>query len=452
MSLSGLDRVACAYASLVKGPLAVPAFRWLFAGQVVSGIGDAAFPVAVAALVVGRGGSASDLGLVLAARFAALVLFALLGGVWADRLPRVRMMRVADALRLVAVLGLAVGAQVGDPSVLLLAALVFAVGAGEAFFRPAYGALLPSVLDPEDLAPGNALSGASRFLAQVVGPGLAGLLLLALDPAALFALDAATFGVSLATLVRVAEPAFQAAPRRRLHSEVAEGFSAVRARPWLAAVLAMSSVQLLLASAPVTVLTPLVLRDLGEPGSTYGLVLSVGAVGGLLGALVAARWRPSRPGVAGLAALSAYAVTPLALALCGPVWTIAAATFVGLLGLGPFNIWWETALQRAVPRELLARVISLDWLCSLALLPLGLALVGPAVGLLGRGPVLGTAVVVMLVTSALPLLVPGVARLADPGLSEVGGRVSAPTLEAPCAGPVTTPTRPASSGSTTSGA
>lgn len=73
----------------------------------------------------------------------------------------------------------------------------------------------------------------------------------------------------------------------------------------------MSAVQLLLASAPVTVLTPLVLRDLGEPGSTYGLVLSVGAVGGLLGALVAARWRPERPGVAGLAALSFYAVTPV---------------------------------------------------------------------------------------------------------------------------------------------
>lgn len=395
-------------------PLALPAFRWLFAGQAISAVGDQLFPVAVAALVVTRDGSASELGLVLAARFAALVLFALLGGVWADRLPRVRVLRAADLLRLIAVGGLAAAAGTGDPPVGVLAALVFLVGAGEAFFRPAYGALLPTILPARSLPAGNALSEASQYVAQVAGPGLAGVMLLVTGPSMIFVLDAASFAVSLATLLRVAEPAYAPGPRRRLHREVAEGVNAVRARPWISAVLAMASVQLLLAVAPATVLLPLVVRDTGAPVSTYGLVLSVGALGGLLGALVAGRWQPGHPGRVGLLGLTAWALPPLALLLEAPVPLLAAAWFAGSAGLGPFNIWWGTALQRDVPRVLLARVVSLDWLCSLALLPLGLALVGPAVDLAGRGPVLTTAIAVMVGTSLLPLLVPGVSDFRTP--------------------------------------
>ena len=395
------------------GPLAFPAFRWLFAGQVVSAIGDQLFPVAIAALVVTRGGTAGELGLVLAARFAALVLFALLGGVWADHLPRVRLMRAADLLRLAAVGGIALAAA-AEPPVALLAALVFLVGAGEAFFRPAYGAVVPTVLPAEHLNRANALTGLSHHVAQVAGPGLAGLLLLVAEPAGVLALDALTFVVSLLTLVRVAEAAVEPAPRRRLHVEVLEGVLAVRDRPWIAGVLALATLQLLLTVAPVTVLLPVVVRDAGAPASTYGLVLAVGGVGGVAGAVLAARWTPPRPGLAAMLLLLLWAVPPLALLVpTGPA-LLAAAWFLGSFGLGPFNVWWETALQRSVPRELLARVVSLDWLCTLALLPLGLALTGPAVALLGRGPVLLTASATMVVTSLAVLLVPGVTTLGAP--------------------------------------
>lgn len=395
----------------------MPAYRWLFTGQAISAVGDQLFPIAVVALVVTRGGDAAELGLVLAARFAALVLFAVLGGVWADRLPRVLMMRAADLLRLIAVTGLAVAAATGDPPTTVLAALVFVVGAGEAFFRPAYGALLPTVLLARDLPAGNALSEASQYVGQVAGPGLAGALLLITGPEVVFALDALTFAVSLATLLKVVEPEQQRAVRRRLHREIAEGITAVRQRRWMAAVLAMASVQLMVVVAPAMVLLPLVVRDSGASPSAYGLVLAVGAVGGLLGALIAGRWRPAHPGQAGLLALLGWTAPPLALLLEAPVPLLASAWFIGGAGLGPFNIWWASAMQTAVPRELLARVVSLDWLCSLALLPLGLALTGPAVGLLGRDTVLATAVVVMVLTSVLPLLVPGVRNLRNQPVS-----------------------------------
>lgn len=384
------------------------------AGQLVSAIGDQVFPVAVAALVVSRGGSAGHLGLVLAARAAALVLFSLVGGVWADRLPRVGVLRAADLLRLVAVSGLAAVSAFSEPSILVLAVLVFVVGAGEAFFRPAYGALLPTVLPPQSLAAGNAMSGASQHVAQVVGPGLAGLLLLVTGPSTIFAVDALTFAVSLITLLRVDEPAYEAGPRRTLTHEMGEGLAAVRARPWIAAVLAMASMQLLFAVAPTFVLLPVILRDSGARSSAYGMVLAVGAVGGLLGSVAAGRFRAAHPGRIGLLGLMTWALLPLALLLEAPVPVLAAAWFAGGVGLGPFNIWWETALQRAVPRELLARVVSLDWMCSLSLLPLGFALVGPAVSLAGRAPVLAMAVVTMVVTSLLPLRVQGVRDLRNP--------------------------------------
>ena len=261
------------------------------------------------------------------------------------------------------------------------------------------------------LARANGLTGISSHVAQVAGPGVAGLLLLVTGPAEVLALDALTFVVSLLTLVRVSEPARVAVPRRRLHVEALEGVAAVRARPWIAGVLAMAAVQLMLVVAPVTVLLPVVVRDSGAPASTYGLVLAVGGLGGVLGAVAAARWSPPRAGVVSMLLLLLWALPPLALLAAAGPGLLAVAWFLGMLGLGPFNVWWETALQRSVPRELLARVVSLDWLCSLALLPLGLALTGPAVALVGRGPLLALASATMVASSLLVLRVPGVADL-----------------------------------------
>jgi MFS family permease len=375
-------------------------FRWLFTGQAVSAVGDQLFPVAVAVLVLDAGGDAGDLGLVLAARFAALVLFALLGGVWADRLPRVRVLIGADLLRLLAVVGLLTAATT-TPPVPALAALTFLVGAGEAFFRPAYGALLPTVLPEEHLGAGNALSSASHHFSMVLGPGLAGV------------------GVSLLTLLRVREPARTPAPRTRVLREMGEGVRAVRERPWVAAILGMATVQLLFCVAPVTVLLPILVRERTGGAGDFGYVLAVGAVGGLLGALAAGRWRPQRVGRFATLCILSYALQPLALLLDLPVPWLAVVWFVTGLGFGPFLVYWESSLQVDVPRDLLARVISLDWMCSLALLPLGLAVTGPVVDAVGDEPVLVVATVVLVVSTLLPLLVPGVRDYRTPAREAV---------------------------------
>ena len=406
----------------MRGALQHRDFRLLFSGQVVSAIGDQIFPIAVTVQVLDSGGTVGDLGLVLAARFASLVLFALLGGAWADRLPRVRVLIGADGTRLVAVLGLALTS--GHASVPVLAGLVFVVGAGEAFFRPAYGALLPDVLPKEDLSAGNALSGSTFHFAAIVGPGLAGVLVAGAGPRGALFVDALTFLVSLATLVRVAEPARVLVERRRLHREIGEGFRAVRDRPWVVAVLAMAMAQLMLAIPPMSLLLPTVVRETGAATASYGYVLAVGALGGLIGALIAGHTKPRRPGLVSMAGVFALGAEPLALLLHAAPWGLAIAWFVSAAGLGPFLVYWETALQADVPKELLARVISIDWMCSFALLPLGLVLVGPAIHAFGRTTVLVVSLVASVVPPLLCLPVRGIFEFRTPARAPATASVS----------------------------
>ena len=387
-------------------------FRLLFAGQAVSAIGDQIFPVAVTVQVLDHGGSVGQLGLVLAARFASLVLFALVGGVWADRLPRVRLLISADVLRLVAVLGLAVVMTDTTP-VVVLAPLVFLVGAGEAFFRPAQGALMPSVLPPEHLAQGNALAGSTFHFASIIGPGLAGLLVVGVGARGAMLVDAATFAVSLATLLRMREPERVRAARQPMLTEIGEGIAAVRARPWIGAVLLMAMVQLLLLVPACSVLLPALFRAAGNTGA-YGYVLAVGAAGGLLGSLLAGHLRPHRRGLVGMLCLLAFAAEPLALLADADPWVLGGAWFLASSGLGPFLVYWETSLQQDVPAALLARVISLDWMCSFALLPLGLAIVGPVIDAVGREPVLWVALGAAVVPPLACLPVRGIFHFRTP--------------------------------------
>lgn len=392
-------------------------FRLLFSGQAVSAIGDQLFPIAVTVQVLDHGGSAGDLGLVLAARFASLVLFALLGGVWADRLPRVKVLIGADLTRLLAVLGLA-AVVTGSTPVSVLAPLVFLVGAGEAFFRPAFGALIPDVLPAEELGAGNALSGSTFHLASIIGPGVAGVLVASVGPRGALLVDAGTFLASLLTLLLVREPAREVRPRQRVHREIGEGVAAVRARPWIGAVLLMAMTQLLLLVPASSVLLPTTIRDTGAATASYGYVLAIGASGGLIGAVVAGHYRPRRAGLLSIVALLAFAAEPLALLLRAPAWGLALAWFVASLGLGPFLVYWETALQADVPKELLARVISLDWMCTFALLPLGLAVVGPAVDAIGRTPVLLVALAAALLPPLACLPVAGIREFRTPSATE----------------------------------
>ncbi len=399
--------------------LGIRDFRLLWVGQAVSTVGDQIFPVAVTIAVLNAGGTVTDIGLVLAARWAALVLFAVMGGVWADRLPRTLVMRAADAFRMVAVLGLAL--LPATPPLWVLAVLVFLVGGGEAFFRPAETALLPSILAPEQLRPANALIVISYRTAAVLGPALGALVVTAAGgtrPA--FVINALTFGVSLVCLTLLREP-----PRERVAvedrpgvvREILEGFDEVRRRPWVAAILVLASVALMLVIAPETVLLPVIGRREFGYDAVYATSLALFAAGGVVGAIIALRWRPRRPGLVGALGWLPFTAVPVVLAFPAAPWLFYVAYFVAGVGFEPFNIYWQTALQREIPPDKLARVSALDWMASLSLLPVGMALTGPAVAAFGENTVLLVAAAVNVIGTVAVLFVPGVKELRTPSPS-----------------------------------
>lgn len=408
MSQQQPDAFVLPPAARVRGTvLGLRDFRLLWAGQTISSIGDQIFPIAVALKVLHAGGSAGDLGLVLLGRSLAMVLFLVIGGVYADRVSRTRVMIGSDAFRAVAVLGLAMAPDHVPIGILTL--MTFVVGGGEAFFRPAYGAILPSVVPSERLAQANAYTSVSMRTSQILGPALGGVLVAVSGPGGALLVDALTFVVSILTLLRIAEPPRPSRDGRRspVH-EALEGVAAVRARPWIAAVLVMATLQLMLSVAPMIVLQPFIARERLGGDAAYGALLVLFAAGGLAGALPAAFFKPRLPGLWAMLGLMPHVVFLLGLAYSHSFAVVAVLAFVCGFGLEPFQIWWASAVQQDVPPELLARVISLDWLVSLGLLPLGLALAGPAADAFGRETVLLVAAGTMFVTTLAVLPVPGV--------------------------------------------
>jgi MFS family permease len=398
---------------LRAGVLGLRDFRLLFIGQTVSTVGDQIFPVAVTIAVLNStGNDAGSVGLVLAARWVALVLFVLLGGVWADRLPRRAVMMGSDAFRMLAVLGLAL--LPGSPPVWVLAALVFLVGGGEAFFRPAYGALVPGVVPADRRPAANALTSVSLRTAAVVGPGVGAALVTLVGVRTAFFVDALTFLISLLTLLRLKEPSYEPAPSHSMLADIREGFTEVWRQRWATAVLGVAALQLMLAVAPGIVLLPIIGRREFGGDAVYGTALSLFSLGGVIGAMAAMRFRPRHPGLVGVLGLLPYALVPASLLTPFAPWWIFACHFVAGLCLEPFIVYWTSALQRAFPAHQLARVTSIDWLCSFALMPVGLALVGPAAAGLGEATVLWTAITVAVVPVLLLLLVPGMKDFRDP--------------------------------------
>ncbi len=170
-------------------------FRLLFTGQLISLLGDAFTSVALAFAVLSIG-NATDLGIVFAARSVPLITFLLVGGVFADRLPRRLVMLVADVTRMGCQAGTAVLILTHTAAVWEVALIQGLSGAATAFFNPASTGLTPMTVSAERLQQANALRGISMSSANLVGLGLGGLVVTAAGPGWALAVDAASFAFS----------------------------------------------------------------------------------------------------------------------------------------------------------------------------------------------------------------------------------------------------------------
>ena len=214
------------------GALQERQFRLLWTGQAVSAFGDGLYPVALAFAVVRLSGSAADLGFVFMAVLIPRVVLVLGGGVFADRLPRQRVMVGADLLRFVMQALTAAFLLSGGDALWVLVVLSVLYGAGDAFFQPAVTGLVPQTVQPEWIQQANALLGLTRSSFFLAGPAVAGALVATAGPGWAFAGDAATFAVSAVFLVQIRVPRTHA-ERRSFLAELRAGWGEVRSRTWV---------------------------------------------------------------------------------------------------------------------------------------------------------------------------------------------------------------------------
>ncbi|MBD0348004.1 MAG: MFS transporter [Thermoleophilia bacterium] len=391
------------------GALSEPQFRRYFIGQATSYLGDGLLPVAISFAVLDLTGSASDLGFVLAARMVPVVAFLLVGGVWADRLPRHLVMLASDAGRGGVQTALAVLLLTGTAELWHLLALQAVYGVAEAFWRPASTGLLPTIVSPGRLHQANAIMSVTVNGAYIVGPAAAGLLVATFGAGPAIAIDAGTFAVSTVALLFLRVPrAADRAERMPFVTELRAGWSEFVARSWLWATVAVGSLYLLLVVAPIMVLGPVVAdRELGGAGAWGAIAAGIG-LGTLVGAAAAGRVRPRRPILAVAVLLAGPALTALALAFAVPVALAAALGFVAGATEGFLEVVWITALQERIPLGSLSRVSAYDTLGSFVFMPVGFAVAGPAADAFGTRETLLAVAAFALFLPLLLAAVPGV--------------------------------------------
>jgi MFS family permease len=351
-------------------------FRLLFFGQTVSQIGDAAFVVALGWRAFTLTHEASSLGIVLLVDAAAVVTTLLLGGVLADRYSRRALLVGSDLARAVVVAGLAVTDATGHLSFGVLIAFVALQGLGSGLFQPAFGGIVPLLVDTAQLGSANALIGISRQAAFVIGPALAGSIYGGAGSAAIFAVDAASFVVSAGFLLLARPRAFEPVRSEGLARGLVSGFRYVTSVSWIWITVSMFSLSVMVGYAAFQVLLPKLIEEQWSGGvGAYGLVFALQGVGMVIGSIVLGQVSPRHrrgPLIYGLLAVNSALTVALALS---PAFAGAAVASVARGACLGFAITlWDTTLMQRVPAHMLSRVISMDWFGSLGLLPVGLGL------------------------------------------------------------------------------
>ena len=386
----------------------------LWVSGLLANVGATAFPIALAVTILDTGGDATSLGLILAARVLSGVLLAPVGGVWADRLPRKYVMIGADVFRAFLALILVFVAAPSIP-LLVIAILVFIMGAGDAFGAPAAAAIMPTILPTEKLPAGNVARGIVVKLASIVGPGIGGLSVIAIGGRLTFAVTTIFFAVGAYLLFPIVEPKYiKNVDAPKFFVDLKEGLKTVWSMPWVAAVIAMASIQLMVVLGAEQVLLPIISRREFGTDTVFAASAALFSIGAVFSALLAMRYQAKHPGLVSISVWGILVVATLVLAFpISPTFVMVGYLIAGL-SVGPWDAYWVTAIQREIPQELQGRVFSIDHMGSVGLLPLGMALVGPAVNLVGEKELLIGASIFHVVVCIAVLFVPGVIDLKMP--------------------------------------
>ena len=389
-------------------------YRLFWYNTTIFVLGASAFPIALAVTVLDAGGTATSLGLILGARVLAAVLFSPFAGVWSDRLPRKQVMIVADLFRAVLVFGMVFISAPQLPHI-LLALAVFLMGIGDAFGMASGGAIMPSLLPDEKLPAGNVARGIVVRSATIIGPGIGGVSVFLIGGRMTFLFTAIAFTVGTYFLIQIKEDInSNKKVREPFMVEMREGLRTVWEIPWIGAMIAMASFQLMVVIAAESVLLPVITRREFGTNTAFALSAAAFSIGGVISAIACVKLKIKHQGQFCVLVWMLLVITTLALAFPISQSFVVLAYLLAGFSVGPWEAFWNSAIQREVPRELQGRVFSIDHMGSAGLMPLGMVLVGPAVTLFGEKEFLIGASVFHLVVCLLVLRVPGVKEMKMP--------------------------------------
>lgn len=407
-------------------------FAWVWAGQTVSRFGDSLYTVALAWWVLKATGSATAMGLVVGCTMLPMVIFLLIGGVMVDRFSRKYLMLVSDLARALVMLLMSVLAATHHFKIEYVYAIAFFFGFVDAFFQPAYSAIIPNLLPKEARASANSLTSLSRQLSQILGPLAAALLMQYSEASLMFGLNSLSFLIAGVCLLKVPDakpdpksttetsttPTTGAATGSDqelakslsqqagivLH-EAREGLRFILGQPWLWVTIAAFSLINITSSGPIRAALPmLVERGMHADAGVLGLLMSMMAAGAVLCSVLMGGIKHLRH--RGLIAYGSTLIGGFALSLLG--WPACQTIVIGaacLFVLGfcnsAFDLAWNHSLQEMVPDTMLGRVYSVDMLGSFVFLAAGFPLVGILTDHIGFNAVfIGCGSVTMLVCVA----------------------------------------------------
>lgn len=360
-------------------------FTYLWTGQSVSRLGDHLHEVVLAWWVLQATGSAAALATVFSLTLVPTLLFLLIGGVAVDRYPRARLMLAADVGRGLLMLVMAFMALRGQLYIEVVYAVSLAFGFLNAFFNPAYMALLPTLVPPSDLPSANALTSLSVQTGRIVGPALGVTIMTAAGIGWAILANALTFLISAAFLVPLAWteawPERASAPDtgwRQVLADLREGVGEVTRNRWLWINILVFAITNITLSGPYTVAMPFLVKDgLQQDARWLGFLYAMFAAGyGIAGLWLGRRLQIRRRG---LQVLGGTAVAGAMLALFGlplPLPVLMSAAVINGFALEASTLAWLSLVQERVPLERLGRVASVEEIGSIALIPLGFAAAG----------------------------------------------------------------------------
>jgi MFS family permease len=354
-------------------------FRNLWLAQTTSAMGDSVVIVALALFVTDLTGNPTEVGIVLGAQLLPLVSFLLIGGVWADRLPRARVIMTADVVRAVLHGTLALLIFTDTVEIWHIVVIEACFGTAQAFFEPAYTGLVPRTVPAHEIQDAQALASLTFNFAELTGPAIATALVLGIGAGWAFLLDAVSFAVSALLLTRVRMSDAPPAPseRRTVVAELVEGFREVSSRAWLWVTVLVFALAVPLGYAPLYVLGPTVAEDTYGSAAVFGVVTASYGAGALAGALIGLRWRPRHPMLCAFLVLAIWPVMIVSFATGAPVPIVVPLAVAMGIGFALFDVFWNTTMAEQIPPHALSRASAWEWMGSLILLPAGYLAAGP---------------------------------------------------------------------------